>query len=351
MYKSLQGSRAIAALLVVLFHLGSAIAQEKYFGIKEFSIPFKFGSAGVEFFFVLSGFIILTSHRNDIFKPHRLMSYIKKRLIRIYPTYWIIFLSVFFLAIASNALRNNVPHDLFTIFKSLLLVPQDSSVVGGSGAPVLSVAWTLQYEMCFYFFFAFLIFNRWLSIASGFAFFIIYLNLLGVSPPSFPLSFLIKDYVLLFLMGMAVSFINSKKILLAKRNPTFYVIVGVAFFLSVATGDVIRIAELNEWKTILYGLASSVIIYGLVSAEDKGLVLLKHQWLQVLGNASYALYLLHFSVIGVLCRFSIAIQLDSLGLIGAMIAYVTILFACIVSSVLFHIWIEKPVTIHLQSRL
>jgi exopolysaccharide production protein ExoZ len=91
MYKSLQGTRALAALLVVLFHLGNTIALGKYFGIEAFAIPFKFGSAGVEFFFVLSGFIIFAAHRNDISKPRRLTNYISKRVIRIYPTYWIIF--------------------------------------------------------------------------------------------------------------------------------------------------------------------------------------------------------------------------------------------------------------------
>ena len=57
-YTSLQEARAVAAILVVLFHLGGAIADAKYFGLSVFSVPFSFGSAGVEFFFVLSGFIV-----------------------------------------------------------------------------------------------------------------------------------------------------------------------------------------------------------------------------------------------------------------------------------------------------
>ena len=77
MYKSLQAGRAIAAILVVLYHLGGNIAKEKYFGIKMFSVPFSFGGSGVEFFFVLSGFIILAAHRDDIFKPHKFLNYFK----------------------------------------------------------------------------------------------------------------------------------------------------------------------------------------------------------------------------------------------------------------------------------
>ena len=136
-------------MLVVLFHLGGAIADEKYFGIDAFSIPFSFGNAGVEFFFVLSGFIIFSAHRKDIFNAGELVNYLKKRFFRIFPTYWIIFLAVFSLAFASGTLRHTVPHDLPTLLKSLLLIPQDKSVVGGTGSPVLIVAWSLQYEMFF----------------------------------------------------------------------------------------------------------------------------------------------------------------------------------------------------------
>src|SRR5882762_1925446 len=150
MYKSIQACRGLAALQVVLFHLGGILAAPKYFGLPGFGRAFIFGDSGVEFFFVLSGFIITWVHRRDFGKPAALPAYISKRLIRIYPTYWTIFLSVFLLAWTSPALRSGLPATPGLLLRSLLLVPQDPTVAGGTGAPVLIVAWTLQYEMIFY---------------------------------------------------------------------------------------------------------------------------------------------------------------------------------------------------------
>jgi len=46
MLKALQACRGLAALLVVLFHLGLAIASHKYFGIESFGRPFLSGVLG-----------------------------------------------------------------------------------------------------------------------------------------------------------------------------------------------------------------------------------------------------------------------------------------------------------------
>jgi exopolysaccharide production protein ExoZ len=153
-YKSIQGCRALAALLVVLHHLGAAVASPKYFGAAAFAVPFKSGDSGVEFFFVLSGFIITWVHFDDLGKPVLLLPYLRKRALRVYPTYWIVFTAVYLIAIASTALRFSVPHDLPTLLKCLTLLPQDAAVTGGTGAQVLIVAWSLQYEICFYVLFA-----------------------------------------------------------------------------------------------------------------------------------------------------------------------------------------------------
>jgi len=346
MYRSLQASRAIAATLVVLYHLGLYMANTDYFGIEAFSVPFAFGSAGVEFFFVLSGFIILSAHRNDIFQPRKLAGYIKKRLVRIYPTYWIIFLPVFLLAIASASLQHTVPHDIFVIVKSLLLVPQNKAVVGGTGAPVLAVAWTLQYEMFFYLFFAFMILSRWLSII--FAVAILY-NYTVVQSHTFPFSFLSQDYILLFAMGMIVSLACTSKKTIVSR-PLFYVNTGAVMFLCVALDTVADIGSLEKWSTILYGLSSCLMIFGLVRGEDAGRVVFGGRRMQLLGDSSYALYLIHLPLMSLVCKLSLLTPMDKLGIPGAMLFYCVILSLCLLGSVAFHLRIEKPVTAFLRKR-
>jgi peptidoglycan/LPS O-acetylase OafA/YrhL len=348
LYKSLQAGRAFAAIFVVLFHLGQTIAAEKYFGIKGFSIPFSFGSAGVEFFFVLSGFIIFTAHRHEIFKPERLVRYIKKRLVRIYPTYWIVFLVVYIIALSSSTLRNSVPQDIFVVLKSLLLLPQNSSSVGSTGAPVIIVAWTLQYEMFFYSFFALMILSKWLSVIGGIILMYIYVMYAGSSSTYFPLVFLSSDLLLLFAFGMMVSAICKSQRLFA-NNSLLYAGIGLVMFSFVALDKVLQIDLFAGRSTILYGLASSFIIFGLVRAEDSGCVVGGNKLLQLLGDSSYALYLIHTSMISVLCKLAIFINLNKFGFMGALFAYSVILCSCLISSVAFHLWIERPLAKHIQS--
>jgi len=80
----LQVYRGCAAMLVVLFHASARI--KKLYGVERHAFLdfFDFGDAGVQFFFVLSGFIIYHIHRNDI---GRVGDYLIKRVIRIYPIY------------------------------------------------------------------------------------------------------------------------------------------------------------------------------------------------------------------------------------------------------------------------
>src|SRR4051794_15071476 len=95
MLQSLQACRAMAAILVVLYHTSHGIFRlDKYFGHKPFGHVFDFGFAGVDFFFVLSGFIMMHVHGRDIGQPRAFASYLWKRFSRIYPAYWIVFAAI-----------------------------------------------------------------------------------------------------------------------------------------------------------------------------------------------------------------------------------------------------------------
>ncbi len=79
-----------------------AIIWLEGFGPFPASGLFAFGHAGVDFFFVLSGFIILHVHAGDIGRPVRLGHYLQRRFTRVYPFYWVVFL----LALLAMGLRH-----------------------------------------------------------------------------------------------------------------------------------------------------------------------------------------------------------------------------------------------------
>jgi exopolysaccharide production protein ExoZ len=339
MFKSLQAGRVVAAILITLHHLGGAFAADKYFGAKTLGQIFSFGHYSVVFFFVLSGFLIVWIHASDVGKPLRLGYFARKRFTRIFPAYWIVFIAVYTLARFVPALSSTVPHDIATVVRSLLLIPQDPLVVGGTGAPVLVVAWSLQYEMMFYAVVACFIASRWLGGA------IVALLLSGVlacrlgSRCEFPVSILGGDYVLPFLFGAMTALLVRSRLAIAE--PLRLAALAVAIICSLRGFEVVFDVSLLKAPSgaVVYGSLSAVLLLALVRAEQAGRIRLSANWNQ-LADSSYALFLLHFPMISILCKFAVLLGVNSAFEIG--IAFVTIFLICLLTAFLFHRWIERP---------
>ncbi len=348
MYKSLQSGRAIAAIVVVLYHLGLTLAADKYFGTDIFKIPFSFGMLCIDSFFVLSGFIICTAHSRDFSKPHRLGRYLSKRFIRVFPVFWAIFFAVFFLAVAIPATRDTVPHDLEILVKGLFLIPQDKNVIGGTGAPVITVAWTLHHEVFFYLLFGLLIISKWFLpflVAGWVGLKLFYLD----DPQPFLVSFVLSPYLWLFAIGMIVAMINkSEKVIIEK--PMRLAGLAIVIFMVVASLTVQDDSFDNDGRTLIYGIAAGFLAIGLVRAEDKGQVVMGNRWMQLLGNASFVLYLIHYPVLSIVCKLAMVVGLGNLGMLGAVITYVGTFLVCVIVSVAFHLWVEKPLSAYLRER-
>ena len=342
MLYSIQIGRGLAALLVVLYHISGTIALEKYFNIKFIESIFSFGYIGVEFFFVLSGFIIYLIHEKDFSQPKRLLAYLKKRLIRIYPIYLIIFIFIFVVAYFSP-LKDTLPSDLHIIIKSLLLIPQDKQIVGGTGAPVLIVAWSLQYEIVFYILFALLIINK------NIVYILIpmYLVALFSNYDLFIINFLINEYFLLFLMGMAVAYLSKREF--SKKIAT---IIFTSTLISLLTIIILKQMKLFtfEYQISLFGLIFSLLILSVVNLEKKGLNLKKYSNFTLLGDISYSLYLIHFPLISILLKILFFLGIGNYGFNGAIIAFLIITIVTIFSSILIHKLIEKPLTNYLNRK-
>src|SRR5882762_91392 len=89
MLKALQAGRALAAISVAAFHLSLMMGLDRYGGQAVFREYTKLGNLGVDFFFVLSGFIILFAHVDDIGKSDAWGAYVYRRFVRLFPIYWL----------------------------------------------------------------------------------------------------------------------------------------------------------------------------------------------------------------------------------------------------------------------
>src|ERR1700757_3534806 len=85
--RSLQAGRGIAALAVAIHHAAYATAQFVAQLPDWLAVVFHQGLLGVDFFFVLSGFIILNAHLDDAPTMAAFRSYVLKRIVRIYVPY------------------------------------------------------------------------------------------------------------------------------------------------------------------------------------------------------------------------------------------------------------------------
>lgn len=137
--------RGIAASVVVAAHGFYADVPAK------FSFMFLWGNWGVCFFFILSGFIIAHVHCDDLGRPDRLANFAWRRLIRIFPTYWLALIVAIFIRQYLGNSDSRLPLDLHSFIQQALLLPGNNTFV--------PMAWTLKHELLFYTLFGIAILN------------------------------------------------------------------------------------------------------------------------------------------------------------------------------------------------
>lgn len=347
----LQDARFVAALLVVGFHASLNLSKAKYFGSSAdggASLLWFAGDAGVAFFFVLSGFIIQHVHGADVGRPERLRHYLVRRLVRIYPAYWVVFTGTWCAASLLPELRGALPTAPNVLIKSLLLWPQDAAVVGGTGAPLIVVAWSLQYELMFYALMALAIASRRAGclMASGVLICVAYHLLSG--DDRFPLRFIGSHHMLMFGMGMLSAVWVRRSA--PSRNAGLWLALGMVGF--VATGVLstwFKPVYVRLWADMAYSVTGVVAIVSLVgldkAAPGSGQGVLP----PVLGDASYVLYLVHYPLVSALSK--VLSQWMAHTPMHAALALTCIVAVCVGGSVVFHQRIERPMVSWLNRQL
>lgn len=339
----LEISRGIAALLVVFHH--ASLGSVHFLDNKIFSSFFGFGHHGVDFFFVLSGFIIYYIHSKDSNDIDSIKKYFIKRVIRIYPMFLLIstvLLGAYLLFPSMSAGERENALTFSRVVYSFLLLPSEAK-------PILSVSWTLIHEMFFYIVFIILIINKKfaLYLFSVWAILIVFYNLFFEG--TFPFSFYLSSHNIEFLLGIIVAYVYLNYSNRMDMYCKYFLLIGfVGFFLNGMNTNYGYI-DMGSFSSIfVYGISSSLIIYGLVSLKNP----IKRSYLfrtfLLIGSASYVIYIVHNPLLSLLFRLVKKIQLE-LYLNDLSI----FLLLCLVSvgvGIIMHLTIEKPTIKYLRKK-
>jgi exopolysaccharide production protein ExoZ len=279
-YRSLQAGRGLAAVMVVLFHTTSFLGGDpRYWRRQWLSDRFAGLALGVEFFFVLSGAVILLAHRGDIGRPATIPSYLWKRIRRVYPVYWLILTALVLEYTLRPGLGAAWQSDPRVIASGYLLVYCTTSF-----HLTLPVAWTLCHEVLFYAAFGALLAGRRVGTLILTAWFGLSLLML-VHPWSVYFgAYLFSPLHLLFGSGMLAGW------LLRRRDapaPGLLTAVGICIFASavVLAG---RRGDIDYSTELLAGAGVTLLVLGAARLEEQGRLAVSRP-LQLLGDASYSI--------------------------------------------------------------
>ena len=287
-FHNIQALRFVAALMVAVAHgenfylaTGGALDLTPYTGILF---------AGVDIFFVISGFIIWVTTRVEAGGADA-SQFAYRRAIRIYSTWWIV----------AAALLVDVwlgrPQRLanLDLVSSFLLIPQSHAT---NLAPI---TWTLSYELYFYLMMAMAIGlggRRFIALPLAVAFSAAVLLKLGAIDMPVAAQFLVTPHLLEFGAGCAVAiFVERRKIAL----PWVWLLFGIVGFVAVAAwtdaaGINLGNGKVRDLRVALVLPCSVAVLIGLVGLEGR---LSMPRLLVKLGDASYGIYLWHMLVFSV----------------------------------------------------
>lgn len=330
---SIQALRFIAAALVVVSHIRTEYGMAP------------FGSAGVDIFFVMSGFIIHYVTR------HGAPQFFTRRLIRIVPLYWLGTLGLAGVALVAPGILNQISFDLPLLLGSLFFWPVWNENIQYH-MPLLMLGWSLNYEILFYliYFVALKISHQHRLLISSVM--LVALALLHpFTDPRSALSYWSDAYVIEFIYGMLVAqLVMSTRFLQHARLPMAVAILGLALFcvlLLPSTGLVTPAMAADKWiRVLVIGLPSTALVLLTLACEQafQKLGSTAKNGINFLGELSYPIYIFHIYVMGLVKRFGALEQ--------SMPVYVLIVsFSTLALSAAIYLLYEQPVRAYLTRHL
>lgn len=309
----LQACRAFAAFAIMLHHLMLSInVRVGPFDPQTFDW-LNIGNYRVDFFFVLSGFMIYLVMRGKTLQgAGAAYRFLRTRALRIYPVYWIV--------IAMLLLRflNDPAHDFtqkpWHWLPTLSLLPLTTS-------SAMNAAWTLHHEIYFYIVFAIGMLLGRLRLMLGLWAAFLLCALFGLIHFAPQYNVLTSFYNLEFCFGIAAGYVYFN-MAPAKR----YILLAALLFIAGYS-----ILEHRLWFAMLFSAA--IVLLAQLERERRFTI---PRWLIFLGDSSYSLYLTHAVTTNLVTR-AAALITDS-----PVLALAGCCLGAYAFAIVFYLGIEKP---------
>jgi exopolysaccharide production protein ExoZ len=330
--------RAISAIAVSILHVAQAAGA--FVGTPgEAPYPWlKFlpWDASVDIFFVISGFVMVYASTRLFARPGGVRLFVGRRLARIVPLYWIATTLVLLVAFARpGALSEPLGGGIGYIVASYLFIPWLRP--DGFIQPVFRLGWTLNYELLFYTLFAlFLPLPRRYAAACVSAALVALAASGMLFRPAMPqLVFWTDPIVVEFAAGMLVATMLLAGTRLGMSARAAMALCGVAMLYFEGRSD-------GPWRLVTYGVPATLFLAAGVLGRPGGRITTAMRLGVLLGDASYAIYLVHPFPMRALRE--VWARLHWTGMAG-ILSYIlcTLLLSC-AAAVVLHLWLEMPLT-------
>lgn len=304
-FETLDSFRGICALLVVCFHarIQQCVTETTFF---------RNGNYFVEFFFVLSGFVIFHTYGKKTFTGNSFKSYTISRFFRIFPLH-LVTLAVFitielakFMAEKNGLAFNNpafvgnsAPSEILP--NALLL---QSWLPNANTLSFNIVAWSISVEFYIYLIFGLLLFGNNSVKTTG----IVLLAATGLLCLYFEVDFVksaVARGLLCFFMGCLIYMIYEKIYTLSMGKGVSSVIESLLLIAIVA---ILVLMPVGNIKNILVTFLFALTV--LVFALEAGLIssFFKTGFLKYLGKLSYSIYIVHYVIWQILLSVAIIVS-------------------------------------------
>lgn len=345
----IDGIRFLSLSLVTLFHIRGYFLEktpikfadkvDDYTWLNKLFVNF---DRSVPLFFAISGFILCVPFAQHYFNNRKkpvLKEYYVRRLTRLEPPYFIVMICIFLaqLAIKTDSFSHLFPSLLASLIYSHGFIYHATPLV-------TVVAWTLEVEVQFYVLAPFLFrllalpaLARRILICAAIVFLVemqylfppTFLSIYG-SSEHFLVGVLVAD---LYVSGVGVEFFKKK----------WWAIVAAATLVGMFTLP--RWEESRRPELMILAVVFPFMIgllYSIILRNDIVKKVFSYKFFTVVGGMCYTTYLIHYTVISMLGRFTVRWHFTEYYLPNMLFQFVLLCTAILLIASVFFLYIEKP---------